>query len=121
MFTVDYEGLNIDEVLQQAGLEKDGPVQQAVDYAVAAYAMEYWAWDTGNLATSVTGIGTGQLVYTADYASELYYGVRENGQPINYHLDKNPKAGPYPIERMAADHMNDIIEEAQKVVGSKQH
>ena len=119
MFTVSVDGLSIDDVLHEAGLEKNGPVQQAVDYAVAAYAMEYWAWDTGNLATSVTGFGTGQLTYTADYAEELYYGMRRNGQPINYHLDKNPKAGPYPIERMAADHMDDIIEEAQKVVRNK--
>ena len=119
MFNVDVKGLSVDEILRQAGLEKNGPVQHAVDEAVAVYAMEYWAWDTGNLATSVEGIGTGHLVYTADYAEELYYGIRANGQPINYHLDKNPLAGPYPIERMEADHMNDIIEEAQKVVGNK--
>lgn len=118
MFHVSGE-ISADEIMREAGLEPGGEIQQAIDQAVVNYAKDYWAYDTGNLANSAVGIGTGEITYTADYASELYYGVRSDGQPINYHHDKNPLAGPYPIERMAADHMNDIIEEAQKVGNSK--
>lgn len=115
---VDFD-LSPDAIIKELGMEKGGPVQTAIDQAVVDYAKPYWAWDTGNLANSATGIGTGNITYTADYAWELYYGVREDGTPINYHLDKNPLAGPYPIERMVADHMEDIIQEAQAVVGNQ--
>lgn len=115
---VDFD-LSPDAILKELGMEKGGPVQTAIDQAVVNYAKPYWAWDTGNLANSATGIGTGNITYTADYAWELYYGVREDGTPINYHHDKNPMAGPYPIERMVADHMEDIIQEAQAVVGNQ--
>lgn len=121
MFDLKVQGFSQDEILESLGLEPGGPVQTAIDQAVVEYAKPYWAWDTGYLANSATGIGTGNITYTADYAWELYYGIREDGTPINYHLDKNPLAGPYPIERMAADHLEDIVQEAQKVVGNKQH
>ena len=114
--------LTYDGILAEAGLEPGGPVQEAIDNAVVEYSKPYWAWDTGNLANSAEGMGSGRITYTADYAYELYYGVRADGSPINYHHDKNPMAGAFPIERMQADHMNDIIEEAQKVARNyKQH
>lgn len=119
MFDVHVEELSPDEILQQLGMEPGGPVQEAIDRAVVEYAKPYWAWDTGYLANTVSGIGTGEITYEADYAWEMYYGLREDGKPINYHTDKNPMAGPYPIERMAADRMNDIVQEAQKVVGNQ--
>lgn len=121
MFTIDLDAeFSADDILEMMGMEEHGPVQQAIDQAVVDYAKRYWAWDTGFLANSATGIGTGILTYTADYASELYYGVRDNGRPINYHLDKNPMAGPFPIERMWADHQEDIVRRAQEVVDSQQ-
>ena len=119
MFDVHFDGFSPEDILREAGLEPGGAVQTAIDEAVVEYAKAYWAWDTGFLANSAVGIGTGQITYTADYASELYYGMRENGEPINYHTDKNPLAGPYPIERMEADHLNDIIEGAQRVAGNQ--
>ena len=122
MFNLNVDtDIDLDSILEQTGLEPGGPVQQAMDRAVVELSKPYWAWDTGYLANSAVGIGTGEITYTADYASEMYYGIRESGAPVNYHLDKNPMAGAYPIERMAADHMNDIIQEAQKVVGNQQH
>ena len=115
-FSVDMDGFDTDKILESLGMQPGGPVQEALDRAVVEYAKPYWAWDTGRLANSANGsIGTGELVYDVDYAWEMYYGVRADGSPVNYHLDKNPQAGAYPIERMWADHMEDIIREVNLV------
>lgn len=108
-------------MLRQFGLDNYGRVQQAVDRAVIEYMEPYWAYDTGRLATSAwaSDIGSGMIVYDTPYAHEMYYGVRGDGRPVNYHLDKHPQAGPFPFERMMADHYNDILEEAIRVAGGK--
>lgn len=108
-------------MLRQFGLEDHGRVQQAIDRAAITYMEKYWAYDTGHLAKSAwaSDIGSGLLVYEAPYVYDMYYGVRSNGKHVNYHLDKNPLAGPFPFERMMADHYNDILEEAMRVAGSK--
>lgn len=122
MFKIDLDAeFSADEILEAMGMAEHGPVQEAIDRAVVEFAKPYWAWDTGYLANSATGIGTGRITYTADYASELYYGIREDGRPINYHHDINPMAGAYPLERMWADHEVDIYREAQKIVDSQQY
>ena len=116
--SVDINGdFSANWLLKQCGLEPYGPVQCAIDRAVIEYMKPYWAWDTGRLANSAdsSDIGSGIIEYPVPYASEMYYGVRENGKPVNYHLDKNPQAGPFPFERMMADHFNDIVEEANRV------
>lgn len=121
MFSMSVDGkLSADEVISGLGFDKGGPVQTAIDKAVVEYAKPYWAWDTGRLANTVTGIGTGIITYTQDYAWEMYYGTREDGTPVHYRTKKNPMAGPYPIERMWADHENDIIQEVQEVAGNQQ-
>ena len=100
-------------------LEPGGAAQRALTLAAMYYMLPYWAYDTGRLANSpytASNYDTGEIVYDTPYASEMYYGVRDDGTPVNYHLDKNPQAGPYPLERMLADHLNDIVEEVEKVV-----
>lgn len=37
------------------------------------------------------------------------------GRQLQYKTDRNPLAGAFPIERMKADHMKDIVEEAKRV------
>lgn len=108
-------------MLREFGLDDHGPVQQAIDRAVINYMEPYWAYDTGWLANSAwaSDIGSGIIVYDTPYASEMYYGVRKDGTKVNYHLDKHPQAGPFPFERMMADHYNDILEEARRVAGGK--
>ena len=121
MVSIDFfldADLSVETLLTRFGLQDHGPVQQAIDSAVIRYALPYWAWDTGTLANSPytsSDIGSGEIIYDTPYASEMYYGIRANGEPVNYHLDHNPLAGAYPIERMKADHMPDIIEEARAV------
>lgn len=136
---------SVSKIIERCGLEDHGPVQEAIDKAVIDYSLPYWAWDTGTLARSAytaTDIGSGEVVYPGPYAHYMYYGevygpnipVFEDdsgvptrfysppGQPkyptgraIQYKTDRNPMAGSFPIERMKADHMKDIIEEAKRV------
>lgn len=104
-----------EKMLETFGLQDHGPVQEAIDRATIEYMKPYWAWDTGRLANSAytaSDIGSGVIVYDTPYAEEMYYGVRENGEPVNYRHEKNPQAGAYPFERMMADHYDDIVQEA---------
>jgi len=124
------------DILAMFGMEDHGPVQQAVDKAVIDYTMPYWAWDTGTLARSAytaSDIGSGRIIYPGPYAHYQYYGVVytdelgrtfvgpgetkpvNTGRPLNYRTDVNPQAGSFPFERMKADHLNDILEEARRV------
>lgn len=41
------------------------------------------------------------------------------GRAIKYKTDTNPQAGAFPFERMKADHLEDILEEARKVARDK--
>ena len=110
-------GISADSIAEMFGLEEHGRVQQAIDTAVIRYMLPYWGWDTGALANSAftaSDIGSGNIVYDTDYAAKIYYGVNADGTPVNYHLDHNPQAGPYPFDRMVADHSEDILEEAMR-------
>lgn len=122
-FNLRVEGdFSAEALLKECGLEPYGPVQTAIDRAVIAYMEPYWAYDTGRLVDSAwtaSDIGSGTIVYDTPYAEEMYTGVREDGTPVNYRLEKHPLAGPYPFERMLADHLNDIVEEARRVADSQ--
>ncbi|MBP5710307.1 MAG: hypothetical protein J6W84_04955 [Bacteroidales bacterium] len=117
------EGEFTPEALEKlCGIQDHGPVQKAIDLACIDYMKAYWAYDTGRLANSAysaSDIGSGVIVYDTPYAWEMYLGIRQDGSPVNYHHDKNPMAGPWPFERMVADHENDILEEAKRVAGSQ--
>lgn len=136
-------------LLKRVGLQKGGRVQKAVDAAVMKYCSAYTPYVTGILASSpysVTEIGSGEVVYPGPYARYLYYGevMGQNipifeddsetptafyspkgkkkhltGEKLTYNTDKNPLAGPFWDRRMAADHIQDIVEEAKKVAGNK--
>ena len=126
----------------ECGLDDGGRVQLAIDNAVVRYLHDYWAFDTGLLAESVQGQGTGLLTYFQPYAHYMYMGEvygpnipvfdddsgiptrffsppgqpkHPTGRAIQYKTDKNPMAGAFPLERMKADHMEDILEEARRV------
>lgn len=137
--------LDPNDILARFGLEEHGRVQKAIDNAVIRYMMPYWAWDTGTLARSAYGatdIGSGVITYPGPYAHYMYYGEvygpnipverdedgnvlqwrsppgqrkHPTGRSIQYKTDVNPLAGAFPFERMKADHMEDILEEARRV------
>lgn len=138
--------VDVHDLLAQFGLEEGGIVQQVIDKSVIDYCMPYVPHDTGTLETSpyaVTVIGSGEVVYPGPYAHYMYYGevygpnvpvfIDDSGEPayffsppgekkhptgkqLQYSTDYNPLAGPFWLERMKADHLQDIIEEARKNV-----
>lgn len=138
--------VDVHDLLAQFGLEEGGIVQQVIDKSVIDYCMPYVPHDTGTLETSpyaVTVIGSGEVVYPGPYAHYMYYGevygpdipvfIDDSGEPayffsppgekkhptgkqLQYSTDYNPLAGPFWLERMKADHLQDIIEEAKKNV-----
>lgn len=146
-----YMPKNTAQMLAKFNLEKGGLVQQTIDKRVIDYCIPYCPMETGTLAKSAynaTQIGSGEVVYPGPYAHYLYYGEvygpnipifgddsgeptgffsppgqkkQPTGRELQYSTDLNPLAGSYWFERMKADHMEDIIREAQNVANGKQH
>lgn len=138
-----------EQIMTRYGLETGGRVQQVIDKTVIDYCLPYVPWDAGALAKSAYGatqIGSGKVIYPGPYAHYMYYGevygpnvpVYENdtgeptrffslpgqkkhptGRSLQYKTDVNPLAGPFWFERMKADRMQDIIQEAKNAAGSK--
>ena len=140
---------NTADLLKQFNLEKGGLVQQTIDKTVIDYNLIYAPWETGNMATSAYGatqIGSGKVIYPGPYAHYQYYGEiygpnipvfeddsgvptrffslpnqkkHPTGRPLVHSTDVNPLAGPFWFERMKADRLQDIIQEAKNVAGTK--
>ena len=136
-------------MLRKFNLQKGGLVQQTIDKTVIDYNKEYAPWETGTLAKSpygATKIGSGQVIYPGPYAHYLYYGEvygpnipvfeDDSGEPtrffsppgqkkhptgraLQYATDVNALAGSFWFERMKADRMQDIIQEAKNAAGIK--
>lgn len=136
-------------LLRKFNLEKGGLVQQVIDKAVIDYSLPYCPFDTGVLANSAYGatvIGSGEVVYPGPYAHYLFMGQvygpnipvfeddsgvptrwfsppgqkkHPTGKELTYKTDVNPLAGPFWTTRMAADHIKDIEEVAQRAAGIK--
>lgn len=137
------------EMLRKFGLEKGGRVQMAIDKAVIDYCLQYAPWDSGLMAKSAYGatqIGSGEVRYPGPYAHYQYYGEvygpnipvfeddsgvptrffsppgqkkHPTGRPLHHKTDVNPLAGPFWFERMKADHLQDIIQEAKNAAASE--
>lgn len=137
------------DLLRRCNLEKGGLVQKAIDKSVIDWNLKYCPWDSGTLAKSpysATDIGSGMVIYPGPYARYMYYGKvmgpnipifdDNSGEPtgffsppgqkkhltgkdLTYRTDVNPLAGPFWHERMKADHMTDILEEAKSAAGIK--
>ncbi len=138
-----------EQIMERFGLQVGGPVQKVIDKTVIDYNMQYCPWETGMLAKSAYGatqIGSGKIVYPGPYAHYMYYGEvygpnipvfedksgeparffsppgqkkHSTGRKLKYATDVNPLAGSFWFERMKADRMQDIIQEAKNVAGSK--
>ena len=136
-------------LLKKYNLETGGFVQQVIDKSVIDYSLPYTPWETGTLAKSAYGatqIGSGRVVYPGPYAHYQYYGEiygpnipvfeddsgvptrffsppgqkkHPTGRALSYATDVNPLAGPFWVERMKADHNDDIVREAKNATGIK--
>lgn len=130
-------------------LEKGGPAQKLLDRLVVDYSIPYCPFDTGTLSRSpyaVTDFGSGQVIYPGPYAHYQYMGevygpnipivdsesgelVRfvspkgkrkhPTGRKLKYNVAMNPLAGPFWIDRMKADRMDDIVKAVEKCVADQ--
>ena len=136
-------------LLRHFNLEEGGKVQQVIDKCVIDYDLQYAPWETGATAKSAYGatqIGSGKVVYPGPASHYLYYGEvygpnipvfeddsgvptrffsipgskkHPTGRPLQYSTDVNPLAGSFWFERMKADRLQDIIQEAKNAAGIK--
>ena len=136
-------------LLHRFNLEQGGKVQQVIDKCVIDYNLQYAPWDSGTMAKSAysaTQIGSGEVIYPGPYAHYMYYGEvygpnipvfeddsgiptrffsppgrkkHPTGRALQYKTDVNPLAGSFWFERMKADRLQDIIQEAKNAAGIK--
>ena len=110
----------IEKILKDRGICDYGKVQMAVDEDVIKYDLDYCPWLTGELANSPYQykVGEGEITYSAygtdgyNYAQYQYYLIT---LPENY-SNQNGLRGNMWFDRMKADHIEDIIRHAQRVL-----
>lgn len=110
--------------------------QKFVDSEVIRLCAPYTPFDTGSLSRSAnlgTAIGSGEVVWNAPYARYLYYGTLmvspstgspwakkgerkvQTGRELRY--VGAPKRGKLWFERMKADHKQEILDGARRIIG----
>lgn len=122
-------------ILRRLNLESGGAVQAALDNAIVRTTNPYVPMDSGMLAQTVRGMGTGRIEYIMPYAHYLYTGLLRTdeagrtfvglgeskpiltGVPLNFSTEKHPLAGPQWFERSKADNKDTWIKEAKAAVG----
>ena len=133
------------ELEKRLGVAPGGRVQKAVDKAVIDACVPYVPFAEGNLtgsANTATEVGSGEVIYDTDYARYLYYGevygpnipIVENGtitgywspkekyatgRQLQYDTEHHPQAGSHWFDRALADHMDDVLKEAQDAADGK--
>ena len=141
---VAFSGLQKQQILDKYGLE-GGRTQKVIDSSFMNYLDKYMPMDTGELINSMyasTRVGSGEININKPYAhyqheGELYvdpkykkgalhdsitgrFWSRPNvkkvpsGEKLNYHGGAN--RGDHFVERMLADHFQDILQAGQKEI-----
>lgn len=138
--------LTPDDLLTACGFEEGGRVQQMIDQDVLDFCTPYIPASpdrtlefSGQISTE---IGSGQVIWNTPYAHYQYVGIvygpnipiiqdgvlmgwfSPPGRPkhptdreLTYDKAQNPLAGAYWFERMKADRMNDILDDARRAAG----
>lgn len=103
------------EILEKRGLQDYGPVQSFVDSEVIRYCDPKVPFRTGTLkdsALTASVIGSGLIVYATPYAARMYYNPQFN-------FNGAPERGAFWDQRMAAEHLDDIVRGAAVIAGGK--
>lgn len=90
-------------------------VQRVIDSEVIRRVDPYTPLRDGVLKSRPiiqTKLGSGEIVQETPYARKLYYNR-------SYNFNESPKRGAFWFERMKADHKDDVLRLAKKVVGIK--
>lgn len=143
-YTVAFNDFQKQEIIDKFGLD-NGRTQKVIDSSFMGYMDKYMPMDTGEMITnmySATKVGSGEINVNTPYAhyqheGELYVdpkykkgafhdpisgrywskkGVKKisSGKKLNYHGGAN--RGDHFIERMLADHFNDIVNAGQEEI-----
>lgn len=141
---INPESLDPDDLLVRCGFQKGGPVQSLIDERVIEYSNPYVPASPNRIlefsAKPTTEIGSGTVIWNTPYARYLYYGVvygpnflvdvdgdgvlewrskkgkkkHPTDRKLTYDTAQNPLAGAHWVDRMKADRMDDILDEARK-------
>lgn len=141
---IAFSGIQKQQIIDKYGLE-GGRTQKVIDSQFMAYMDKYMPMDSGQMITNMynsTKVGSGEININVPYAhyqheGELYvdpkykigafhdpisgrYWSRTNikkvpsGKKLNYH--GGPNRGDHFVERMLADHFEDILNAGQKEI-----
>lgn len=139
------DGPDEQKLLRMFGLEKGGRVQRTIDQTVIDYCQPYVPASPDRTlefsAQVSTEIGSGRVIWNTPYAHYQYMGIvygpnipiiqdgvlmgffSPPGRPkhptdrgLTYDTAQNPMAGSHWFERMKADRLNDILDEARRVM-----
>lgn len=149
VFRITAQMLDPTKILKKYHLEPGGAVQVVLENAVIKRSIPYCPHDTGVLENSpytATKRGSGLIRYNGLQAHYLYFGQvygpnfpiyeddsgiptkwrsrkgikkHPTGRFLTYKQDQNEHAGPFWVERMWADHSQDIIREVRNAAGIK--
>ena len=137
--------LSPDDILAAYGLETGGRVQRFIDQKVIDGCTPYVPASPDRTlefsAQVSTDIGSGQVIWNTPYAHYQYMGIvygpnipiRQDGilmgwfsppgrpkyptdRELTYDTAQNPLAGAYWFERAKADHLNEWLDEARRVM-----
>lgn len=137
--------LSPEDILTAYGLEKGGRVQRTIDQKVIDFCQPYVPASPNRTlefsAQVSTEIGSGEVIWNTPYAHYQYMGIvygpnipiiedgvlmgwfSPPGRPkhptdrkLTYDTSQNPLAGPYWFERMKADRLADLLDEARRVM-----
>ena len=143
-YMIAFRGIQKQQIIDKYGLE-GGRTQKVIDSVFMRYLDKYMPMDTGELIQSMyssTKVGSGEVNINKPYAHYQHEGVlyidpkykkgafydpisgrywsRKNVQKVatktklNYHGGAN--RGDHFVERMLADHFDDILKEGQKEI-----
>lgn len=106
-----------EQIIEHFGLDIGGRTQEVIDSSFMAYMEPYMPKDTGtmiDLMFAQNKPGKGEIDINVNYADYVNTGVSKSGKPLNY--QGAPMRGANFVERMLADHFDDILNDAQKEI-----
>ncbi len=109
-----------EQIAAERGLGDHGRAQVALDSEVVRLCSPYVPVDTGTLQRSgstATDFGSGEVMYSTPYARRIYY--THKGAAAHSAKTQDPRAGSLWLERMKADHMNDLKSVVERETGGK--
>lgn len=148
-FSVSQVDINVAKVLKNHGIQDGGPAQKFLESEIIKWCEPYTPKEEGALIASAHPFpkpGGGYVKWDGPYAHYMYEGVvygpnipkyddegnvvgwwspptkHPTGKPINYITDgpgRNPLAGSHWVERMMADHADDIEKALADYTGAK--